>query len=53
MSSAYAKEFAARIANSRVEIVKDCGHVPQVERLDVLKPIVARFLQIQRVAAAV
>ena len=53
ISSAYAEEFAARIANSRVEIIKDCGHVPQVERLDVLKPIVGKFLQIQRVAAAV
>jgi pimeloyl-ACP methyl ester carboxylesterase len=51
VSSVYAKEFAARIANSRVEIIKDCGHVPQVERLDVLKPIVAKFLQGQRVAA--
>jgi pimeloyl-ACP methyl ester carboxylesterase len=53
VSSAYAKEFAARIANSRVEIIKDCGHVPQVERLEVLKPIVAKFLQTQRVVAAV
>jgi pimeloyl-ACP methyl ester carboxylesterase len=53
VSSAYAKEFAARIANSRIEIIKDCGHVPQVERLEVLKPIVAKFLQIQRIAAAV
>ena len=44
VSSAYAEEFAARIAKSRVEIIKDCGHVPQVERLDVLKPIVAKFL---------
>jgi hypothetical protein len=33
-----------RIANSRIEIIKDCGHVPQVERLEVLKPLVARFL---------
>jgi pimeloyl-ACP methyl ester carboxylesterase len=53
VSSIYAKEFAARIANSRVEIIRDCGHVPQVERFDVLKPIVANFLQTQRVAAAV
>jgi pimeloyl-ACP methyl ester carboxylesterase len=53
ISSVYAKEFASRIANSRIEIIKDCGHVPQVERLEVLKPIVAKFLQGQRVAAAV
>ena len=51
VSSVYANEFAARIANSRVEIINDCGHVPQVERLEVLKPIMARFLQGQRVAA--
>ena len=43
ISSVYAKEFAQRIANSRVEIIKDCGHVPQVERLDILKPMVAKL----------
>jgi pimeloyl-ACP methyl ester carboxylesterase len=41
----YAKEFGDRIANARIEIIKDCGHVPQVERLDVLQPLVAKFLQ--------
>jgi pimeloyl-ACP methyl ester carboxylesterase len=40
----YAKEFASRIAGSRIEIIADCGHVPQVEQLEVLKPLVARFL---------
>ena len=45
VSAVYAEEFAARIANSRVEIIEDCGHVPQVERLDVLKPLVAKFLE--------
>jgi pimeloyl-ACP methyl ester carboxylesterase len=44
VSSVYAKEFAARIANSRVEIIKDCGHVPQVEKLDIVRPLVANFL---------
>jgi pimeloyl-ACP methyl ester carboxylesterase len=44
VSAVYAKEFAARIARARVEIIKDCGHVPQVERLDVLGPMVADFL---------
>jgi pimeloyl-ACP methyl ester carboxylesterase len=44
VSSVYAKEFAARIAKSRIEIIKDCGHVPQVEKLDILKPLVAKFL---------
>jgi pimeloyl-ACP methyl ester carboxylesterase len=44
VSAVYAKEFASRIANSRIEIIKDCGHVPQVERLEILKPLVAKFL---------
>src|ERR1700734_2727404 len=44
ISPVYAEEFATRIANSRIEIIKDCGHVPQVERLEVLAPIVAKFL---------
>jgi pimeloyl-ACP methyl ester carboxylesterase len=44
VSSVYAKEFASRIADARIEIIKDCGHVPQVERLEVLAPIVAKFL---------
>ena len=44
VSPIYANEFAQRIANSQVEIIKDCGHVPQVERLEILKPLVANFL---------
>ena len=44
ISPVYAEEFAARIANSRIEIIKDCGHVPQVERLEVLGPMVKGFL---------
>ena len=44
VSSVYAEKFAARIGNSRIEIIKDCGHVPQVERLDILKPLVTKFL---------
>jgi pimeloyl-ACP methyl ester carboxylesterase len=53
IASVYAQEFAARIARSRIEIIKDCGHVPQVERLEVLKPIVVEFLAAQKVAAMV
>ena len=30
--SAYAAEFGARIAGSRVEILPACGHIPQLER---------------------
>src|ERR1700733_525984 len=44
ISPVYAEEFAARIANSRIEIIKDCGHVPPVERLEVLGPMVKGFL---------
>jgi len=44
VSAVYAQEFAARIAKARVEIIKDCGHVPQIERLDVLRPMVTNFL---------
>jgi pimeloyl-ACP methyl ester carboxylesterase len=44
ISAVYAEEFATRIANSRIEIIKDCGHVPQVERLEVLGPMVKSFL---------
>jgi pimeloyl-ACP methyl ester carboxylesterase len=44
ISPVYAQEFATGIANSKIEIIKDCGHVPQVERLEVLRPIVKKFL---------
>jgi pimeloyl-ACP methyl ester carboxylesterase len=44
ISPVYAQEFATRIANSKIEIIKDCGHVPQVERLEVLGPMVRTFL---------
>jgi pimeloyl-ACP methyl ester carboxylesterase len=44
ISPIYANEFASRIVNSQVEIIKDCGHVPQVEQLPELGPLVTRFL---------
>ena len=44
VSPVYAEEFAARLADARVEIVPDAGHVPQVERLDVVAPLVLDFL---------
>ena len=31
---AYAGEFANAIAGSKVAIVDDCGHIPQVEKYD-------------------
>jgi pimeloyl-ACP methyl ester carboxylesterase len=44
ISSVYAKEFGERIAHSRIEIIKDCGHVPQLEQLETVKSLVANFL---------
>jgi pimeloyl-ACP methyl ester carboxylesterase len=40
----YAGEFAERLAGARVEIVPGAGHVPQLERLDVVGPLVLEFL---------
>ena len=42
--ASYANEFATRITGSRVLLVPDCGHIPQVERPDVVIPQVAAFL---------
>ena len=44
VSPVYAAEFADRLADARVEIVPGAGHVPQVERLDVVAPLVLEFL---------
>ena len=44
VSPVYAEEFAARLADARVEIVPGAGHVPQLERLDVVAPLVLDFL---------
>jgi pimeloyl-ACP methyl ester carboxylesterase len=44
VSPVYAQEFAARLADARVEIVAGAGHVPQVERLDAVAPLVLDFL---------
>ncbi len=44
ISPVYANEFAYRIAGSRVEIINNCGHVPQVEQLPRLGLLVERFL---------
>jgi pimeloyl-ACP methyl ester carboxylesterase len=42
--SAYAEEFGKRIKGSKVEIVKNCGHIPQVEKTDETYGIVSKFL---------
>ena len=44
ISSAYAQEFAQRIAKSQVEIIRGAGHVPQWEQLDTVRPLVTKFL---------
>ncbi|SFL26554.1 alpha/beta fold hydrolase [Geodermatophilus ruber] len=45
VSAAYAEEFAARIADSRVEIIDGAGHVPQWEKADAVIPLVQDFLK--------
>lgn len=42
--AAYAREFGAAIANSRVEIVRDAGHIPQAERMETTLALVRKFL---------
>ncbi len=44
ISSEYAAELGTRIANSRVEIIDRCGHIPQVERPDQTMSLVSGFL---------
>lgn len=44
ISSAYAAEFGRHIAGSRVEIIDDCGHVPQMEQLAQTMSLVSEFL---------
>jgi pimeloyl-ACP methyl ester carboxylesterase len=40
----YAKEFGDAIRGSRVEIVRNCGHVPQAEQLETTLALVRQFL---------
>lgn len=40
----YAEEFRRRIADSRVVLVADCGHIPQVEQPEVTTAAVRAFL---------
>jgi pimeloyl-ACP methyl ester carboxylesterase len=41
----YAKEFGDAIRGSRVEILRDCGHIPQAEQLERTLTLVRRFLE--------
>jgi pimeloyl-ACP methyl ester carboxylesterase len=45
ISAVYAQDFAKAIADSRVEIIADCGHVPQVEALEATTALVLDFLR--------
>jgi len=44
VSPIYAQEFADRLGDARIEIVAGAGHVPQLERLDMVAPMVLDFL---------
>jgi pimeloyl-ACP methyl ester carboxylesterase len=44
VSPVYAQEFADRLGDARIEIVPAAGHLPQLERLDVVAPLVLDFL---------
>lgn len=44
VSSGYAEEFAALIRDCRVELIDECGHVPQVEQLETTLSLVRQFL---------
>ena len=52
VSSAYAEEFGRRIANSRVEVLEDCGHIPQLEQPEKTLALVADFFGGSRPQAA-
>jgi pimeloyl-ACP methyl ester carboxylesterase len=43
--SGYANELGAAIADSWVEIVRDCGHIPQAEQMETTLALVRGFLQ--------
>jgi pimeloyl-ACP methyl ester carboxylesterase len=40
----YADEFASRIKNSRVQLIDNAGHVPQMEQLETVSSLVSEFL---------
>ncbi|WP_301650505.1 alpha/beta fold hydrolase [Streptomyces arenae] len=44
ISSVYAEDFRARIANSRTEIIPKSGHIPQVEQTEATYAAVSAFL---------
>jgi pimeloyl-ACP methyl ester carboxylesterase len=48
ISSAYAKEFGRRIAGSSVEMLDECGHIPQLEQPEKTLALVTDFLGVNR-----
>jgi pimeloyl-ACP methyl ester carboxylesterase len=40
----YAEEFTSRLRDSRLEVVQDAGHLPQLEQTDAVRDHVLRFL---------
>jgi len=46
--SAYAKAWAARISDVRVDIIPECGHRPQIEKADVTADKILAFIGGQR-----
>ena len=41
---AYAADFERLIPNAKAEVLTDAAHLPQLERLDVVGPMVKEFL---------
>ena len=41
----YAQDFAQRIANARVQLIGDAGHLPHLEQPDRVAQLVAAFLR--------
>lgn len=42
----YAEEWRKELADSRIAVIEDCGHIPQVEKLDETLAVVGEFLAI-------
>jgi pimeloyl-ACP methyl ester carboxylesterase len=45
--AAYAEEFGSRIPGARVELLDDCGHVPQADQPERTNELLAEFLAAQ------
>ena len=45
VSPAYGEDFQAAIAGSRLEVVKDAGHLPHLEQFDKTQSVITEFLE--------